>query len=487
MANITNIEPIRYGQHSLTSDASGLIIIPEDFGLDYSLAITVTGFTVAGSAPDNTSRAAAFRLGGTWVKLNSDGSTAALPTQALTVESLLAEGNAPEDLAAIAYVPLFTGKKVGLAYALWAEDPGGDMPSVSVKGSAIANQTVLVKEEESPNYALDGILKSVDAQTGATGAGSAVVLARTSADGGQSWSGWVNPNSLIDTEVGTVQFKATLTVVTPNSDTAGIAKLTLVYAPSNTTHASEIGTVSVVSLTEDWHDDLSVCNMTLYHAPLVNAAIRCYVAFRDESTYTVNEVVGTGTGVTQTYAFAHPNGVKLDTVQAFVNGVQVYSFTVDTVAGTITLTAAAGAIVTANYEYGWEEEDWKPMTLAQTRPSADGAAQSQFVYSIPQEDLSAQTVAAIKIELETKEGQLANEIVGLGAGTAKSYRLSHYVKDQAIALFADGQNIQPGNWIISDVDSRIVTVLAPAGATITANYDWISESPVVYKYIAMFA
>jgi hypothetical protein len=487
MANITGIEPIRYGQHALTSDASGLIIVPESLGLDYSLATTVAGFTVVGSAPDNTARAVAFRLDGEWVKLDSGGVPAALPTQSLTVESLLAEGNAPEDLATIASVPAFAGKQIGLSYALWAEDPEGEMPSISVKGNAVSNQTVLVKEETSPEYALGGVMKSVTAQTSATGVGSAVVLARTSIDGGETWSDWGDPDDLVDAEIGTIQFKATLTVATPNSDTAGIAKLTLVYTPADAGSVSEVGTVSIVSLTEDWHDDLSVCNMTLYHSPLVNAALRAYVAFRNESTYATQEVVGTGTGAAQTYSFGHPNGIKLDTVQAFANGAQVYSSTVDTVAGTITLTADAGAIVTVNYEYGWEEEDWKPMTLAETRPSADGRAQSQFVYSIPQEELGSQTVAAIKIELETKEGSISGETVGVGTGAAKSYMLSHYIKDQSITLFANGQNVPPGNWFISDVDARIVTVLGPAGATITANYDWISESPVVYKYIAMFA
>jgi hypothetical protein len=314
------------------------------------------------------------------------------------------------------------------------------MPSLSVKGSAVSNQTALVKEETSPAYALGGVMKAVNAQTSAAGGGSAVVLARTSPDGGQTWSDWGDPESLVDTEVATVQFKAVLTVATPNSDTAGISKLTLVYAPDNAGSVSEVGTVSIVSLTEDWHDDLSVCNMTLYHSPLVNAELRAYAAFRNESTYAANEVIGIGTGGVQTYTFGHPNGIKLDTVQAFANGVQVYSFTVDTAAGTITLTADTGAIVAVNYEYGWEEENWKLMTLAETRPSADGKVQSQFVYSIPQEELGSQTVAAIKVELETKEGSISGEAVGAGTGAA-----------------------------------------------ITANYGWISESPVVYKYIAMFA
>ena len=487
MANITQIEPIRYGQHLLTSDASGMIVVPPNLGLDYSLSTTVNGFTVTGVSPANTSRAAAFLLDDTWVKLNGDGSTAALPTQRLTVDSLLSEGNAPEDLTAITSVSSFVGKQIGLAYALWAEDPEGDMPSLSVTGSAVSNQTVLVKTESSPAYALNGVLKSLNSQTSTAGSGSAVVLARTSDDGGETWSNWGEPEDLIDTEVGIVQFKATLTVTTPNNDTAGISKLTLVYTPAGAGSVSEVGTVSIVSLTEDWHDDLSVCNMTLYHSPLVNAEIRAYVAFRNESTYVTGEVAGTGTGGVQTYTFGHQNGVKLDTVRAFANGVQVYSFTVDTVAGTITLTADAGAIVTVNYEYGWEEEDWKLMMLAESRSSADGNVQSQFVYSIPQEELASQTVAAIKVELETKEGQISGEVVGVGTGAARSYMLSHYVKDQSLALFSNGLNIQPGNWFISDVDARIVTVLAPAGTTITANYEWISESPVVYKYIAMFA
>ncbi|MDR1979789.1 MAG: hypothetical protein LBQ42_13720 [Synergistaceae bacterium] len=487
MANITTIEPIRYGQHALTSDASGLIIIPPTYGLDYSLATTINGFTIAGEAPENTSRAVAFLLSETWVKLNSDGSTAALPTQKLTVDSLLAEGNAPEDLPAVTSVPSFTGQRIGLAYALWAEDPEGDMPSVSVVGNAISNQTVLTQVEASPTFTINGVLKVVDTRTDTTGGGSVLTEARTSADGGSTWTEWGDPEELIGTDVGSMQLRATLTVVTPNSDAAAISSAALTYTPDGASSTSEIGTVSVVSLTEDWHDDLSVCNLTLYHQPLVNASIRAYVAFRNETTYATREVVGTGTGAPQAYTFVHQGGIKLDTVQAYVDGVQVYNFTADTAAGTITLTAAAGSLVSVNYEYGWESEDWRQMTLSENRQSVNGQEQSRFVYSIPPEQLANQTVATVKIELETKEDSVTNETVGVGTGSAKSYRLSHYVKDQSIALFANGINIQTGNWFISDVDAQVVTVLAPQGTTITANYNWISETPVIYKYIAIFA
>jgi hypothetical protein len=487
MPNITQQEPIRYQIDQASFDSSGLIIIPPQLGLDYSIATSVYGFAISGDAPANTQRAVAFSIegSGSWVKLNSNGTTTALTTQAITVDSLLSEGNAPEDLTLIESVPSFVGERVGVAIALYAEDPDGDKPSLSIAGSALTTTTQKIKEETSPVFPINGTIKAINIQSDATEQGTATVTGRSRADSSDEWSEWASTETFIDEEVGEFQLKAKLTVVTPGSDTASMSKATMMYSSTGAGQSvNEVGIAKLVSLTEDWHEDITVINCSIRHAHLKDAKIRAYAALRPESTVTVGENIGTGTGAAQTYALTHTDGIKLSSVQVFVDGVRDYAFTADTVAGTVTLTAAAGSIVTANYEHGFTDEIWAALALQETLQHFE-YDQSRFTYTSP-DGAPNITVAALKIELETIAGTVSNELVGIGTSAVKTYKLNHIVKDQALTLFANGLNIQPGQYNILDAGD-LVQILAPSGSTITANYEWISESPTVYRYIAVFA
>jgi hypothetical protein len=463
-----------------------MIVIPPQLGLDYSLATSVYGFTVNGNSPANTQRAVAFNINqGAWLKLNSDGSATNLSTQAITVDSLLAEGNAPEDLTVITSVPSFVGQKVGVAIALYADDPDGPKPSLKITGSALTNTMQLARDETSPVFPINGTIKAINVQTGQTGQGAATVTGRSRNDSSSDWSEWAATTAFLDEEVGEFQLMAHLSVVTPGSDTASVSKVTTTY---NSTGAgqpvNEVGIAKIVSLTEDWHEDITVVNCSIRHAHLKDAAVRAYVALRPETTVVVDERIGTGTGGAQTYSLANSSGVKMDTVQVLVNGVRNYSFTVDTVAGTVTGTADSGAVVTANYEWGFTDETWAQLELQETLQGFE-YDQSRFTYTSP-DNAGTTTIAALKIELETTTGNISGELVGIGAGAVKTYLLKHIVKDQALTLFADGLNIQPGQFNILD-SGNLVQILAPSGSAITANYEWISEAPIVYRYVAVFA
>ena len=67
----------------------------------------------------------------------------------------------------------------------------------------------------------------------------------------------------------------------------------------------------------------------------------------------------------------------------------------------------------------------------------------------------------------------------------KNYPLSHIVRDGTITMYADGVVLNSAAWALAD-DGRSVKLAAPAGAELSADYSWISESPVVRQFVSVF-
>jgi hypothetical protein len=224
--------------------------------------------------------------------------------------------------------------------------------------------------------------------------------------------------------------------------------------------------------------------MTVKHAPLKDSRLKAYVSFRDQPTVVHGEQVGIGNGETSTFQFANPNGIKYDSVRVYFDGQRIYSgFEVNTEVGRITCLAPDGTVVTSDYEYGWTAEVWHEMDPSGTIPTLDHDM-TEYRYLSPSDGVP-KSLCAVKVAMEMTDGHIDLESVGTGTGKLKTYPLVHIVKDGAITVYANSSPLAATHWALAD-DAKAIRAAATAGAALTVEYDWISETPVVYQFIAVF-
>lgn len=480
------IQPIRYGQHLLALDVSCLIYTRTGAELDCSSASYVDGFQISGTQPAGTQRRAAFNVDGVWYKVAAQGNVLLpLETQELTAESVISEGNTVEELAAVTPIPGFVGKRVGVALALQADDPDGAMPTLrlAIKIRAVSDLTEMT--ETSPEYALGnpGVVIRLDAMVKTENGGSATAQARVMNLSGV-WSDWAALASFSGQSATRVQFKAVLNAPTPGSSSATIEQATVQYR-SGSGLVSGSGVAEICSITEDWGFLIRGGRIGIKHAPLVHALMRAYVSFRERPTVVIGENIGIGNGEKKTFPLQNPTGVKCDTVKLYFDGTRIYSgFEVNTEVGRITCLAPAGVVVTADYEYGWTDENWREMLSAGTISTLE-YDRTEFKYDLPAGE-AAKGICAVKIALEMTEGRIEGEVVGTGGGTVRTYTLERYIRDANISVYADGQQLHSSDWTMGG-DGKSVRAIAPEGTEVSVFYDWISETPVVYQFIAVFS
>lgn len=480
---MTKDAPIRYQIDRLMSDISGLLVTNPDSDLDCSTATSVTGFTLAGTEPPGTARRVAFRMDGTWNRLQSDGMLQALPTQALSAESLLEEGNTVAELEGITNIAAFVGKKIGVAVALHADDPDGAMPTfgLSIKTRTSFAQTK--KTELSPLYTLpaDSILLKLDAKTTVSEGGTATVEAQIVSPDGTA-SAWAPLSTHIGAKAASVQFRATLTA--PNIGTSSASLERVLVQRSSSGGAG--GSVSeIISLTQDWQMPVRQCRMTVQHSKRKRSKQRAFVALRERPVVVAGENVGVGNGESKAFQLAHTAGVKYDSVQVYFDGQRVYQgFEVNTEVGCVSCTAPDGAVVTVDYECGWGTETWSEMSSSGTTPGLDRDS-TEYRFVLPH-DAQPHSVCAVKIVNESTAGHIEGEPIGTGSGRMRAYPLGGIVNGGKISVLADGVELGVKSWGLAD-DARSVRVAAAEGAVLTANYDWVSETPVVYQFVAVFS
>ena len=92
----------------------------------------------------------------------------------------------------------------------------------------------------------------------------------------------------------------------------------------------------------------------------------------------------------------------------------------------------------------------------------------------------------MKIALETTGGTERGEALGEGAGALRSYPLAHVAKQGSPVVYSDGVRLPDTAWSLS-LDGTTLRVFASSGAALTADYEWLSETPKVRQFVAVFA
>lgn len=483
MARLNSVEPVRYAQSALSSRITGLLATKPDKGLDCTGMTSVDGFEITGIQPSGTERRFGVQIDGVWSRIESDGTLTELMEQSISADALLHEGNTAEELLALTSVPALVGKKVGLAVALSAPGEDAAMPTAGIGIKCKSPVPVTRKVEESPLFALadETLLISLSSLTEVDAGGTAVVEAQATKPDG-TVSEWAPVSAFNGTKANAIRFRATLDAPQIGVSIAKAIHASLQYR-SGDDIVSGVGVATLISITEDWYDSVGDCRLTAVHPPLADAKISARCALREKTSVAKGEHLGLGTGERKTYQLAHTDGISYDSLAVYYDGVRQGSgYELNTEVGRVTLTAPENAVVTADYVYGWTQEEWIEMPVSGFVRTPEN---DRTEYKVLLPGTAQKSICAVRIDLETTEGNAEKEPLGTGTGKDRVYPLAHIVKDGMISVFADDAALPQESWVLRE-DNRSVAVAAPAGQQITATYDWVSETPRVGKFIAVF-
>ena len=458
-------------------DKKGLITSRTGINLlNYS---AVNKIAVTGEEPSGTKRRLAFKVGDTWNKLavnNGAATLSALPTQTLTADSVLKEGNTAAEVISATSIPDFAGKIVYPAIALYADSSATVMPTIGLKANATTTTAKYTQEGYSQEYHLSDTpvsIASLKADIAAKGAASAAVT--VSLKNGDNWLDYIELVKAIGQKATDIKFKTIYTVTkTDGSESASLNNVTCTYTTSGNKVTNKAA--DVVTVTKEFTNDLVYIHAYVKHKPLKDAKINVYAALRPTPKKRDMNQIGTGSGETQTVK-VDDVGINQDTLRLYYDGKAAYDFDYNTETSEITFKAAAGVVVSASYEYGWKAADWLPMTQGLTQNNDSGNDTTEYTYTVPAHK-DALTVTAIRYELLRPTGHVSDNVIGIGTGTRQIIKLPHFAKKETIVC--------SGAWSY-DYDSRLVTVVADKGTEIKISYDWIAEQPEVISIGAGWA
>lgn len=483
MAYINAQSPIRYQIDNLDVSLSGVLVTKPENPVDLTAASAVRGITITGTQPKGTDRRFAFQLNNQWGKLTVTGAFSAFALNNPSYSNIAANGNTASEIAALTDLPILAGRTFGFAIALYAEDPTVSVPTARVEFNCIARTYQLEYSQLSPVYELgsDTRIISVTADTLIANGGRVSVTAQAKNSDG-TLSGWKPLDYFEGMTAQNIQFSAEYSAETPGTSSAEVRDAYILTAKSSELTAGLVDG-AVFTKTLNWYMPIHHCRLTINHAPLENSVLKAYVAFRNQPSDVKREILGTGSGFLRVFQLAHNKGVDYNSFRLYYDNIQVYSgFELDCETARVSCEAPSGVIVSCDYSYGWDKEQWQEMSLY-SRIGLDTYDQSEYRYTSSE---NSKTAAAIKITLNLTSGRISNETLGTASGSAKSFKLSKRVLNGRISLTANGASLSASNWKLLD-NPQYVSVTAASGAVIRASYDWVSEPPVVAQFMAVFS
>lgn len=481
MANITSQNNIRYCIDNLDTNSYGTFIT-DSFAINCTNATSCTGFNLSYSMPANSFLYFLFLISGSWCRLNTSGQAEIISSVNPDFDTLQQKGSTPAELLALSNIPAFVGKNIGVAVGLSSSDPANSLPRVKLSVKCVTGSQILQTSRYSPVYDLQNsqILK-INAPMTQSGSGKVTLYAQAK-DKENNLSAWLPVENLYGKFINSLQFRADYSVNNIDNSSASLDAAQIVYSHGNS--ITDDGTSGeLISHTENWYMNIRQCRMTVKHAPLQLSKIRAFAAMRKAPAIVKNENLGIGTGARKTFQLAHTGGIKYDSLQIYFDNVRQYSdFEINTQVGRITCNAPEGVIITCDYEYGWDNEDWQEMNLQHLLSFMD-YDQSEFILTLPDNSLS---VCAVKISLDMQSGNITKENIGKGTGKSQTYKLSRRVDDGSITIYQNNSVLSEKNYFLHD-DTQFITISAASGAALTASYKWISDTPIIYQFAAVFA
>lgn len=474
----------RIQQDTLITKSIGTFITQSGTGLDCSNAGIVNDFIVAASEPAGTGIYFAFNTGSSWFKLNGGDAAPSFSVSDPDFDAIKTNGNSLSEIRALSDIRAFVGKIVRVAIAMEGTDITTARPTLSrfgVNYVSIDQQTTITQLSPSYDLGSGAQIASCISDTSSTGEANAEVTAMITYEDG-SQSEWLPLVSLSGVKASSIKFKGTYNVNNIGMESSKIKSTSVIYSDGNTPITGQEDT-ELYSVTQDWYMNISQCRLTVKHSHLITSDIKAYVALREAPTIIQGEIIGSGTNSRSTFQLAHTNGINYDTIRLYYDGARIYTgYEVNTEVGRITCEAPEGVIITCDYEYGWELETWHQMILS-SRENLLDYDQSEYRFGI---DDNTKSVCGLRLVLHTEMGHTDGLELGRATGSIQTAKLPYSISDGVITIYENGAELDGHNWEILD-DPQYIRYTAQEGRTITIDYDWYSETPIVYQFAGVFS
>lgn len=436
------------------------------------------GFIISGTEPAGTLRRVVFEIEGQLYKFGDNG-TLILYEERGEFADIIEDGNTVAELLALETIPDFVGKKIFPVIALQADEDAQVMPKIKLALKVSCFNDRYVKNEFSPVYKLrdSAKIKEIRSSIFTNGHATTTLYCRVN-DPVTGWSDWKFLPEVENTPATAIQFKVNYKLATlDGSDFAAVNYIQVLYSTDGDILSGS--TQDIISLAQDYYQDLKTCYLLVKHSELVDAELKAYVNFSAAPARRENVLLGVGTGEEQTISLAYnavvDKNVAQDSIHIEIGGKTFTGFYFDTEKSTITLKADKDAEIFGSWDCGLDSENWREMECISTQEQ-DNYFASRFVYRIADE--ANKKVAAVKISLTRLSGNVDTTKIGTGTGELQIFAFPHKAKAESLSA--------SGAWKYEE-EGQILKTVANIDMEMTAGYSWQGNLPTVYSYIAGFS
>lgn len=420
-------------------------LLHDNVGINCTDATDISKITVGGQEIDSAKRRFVFGIDNIYYKLIVDNSGTAtlqqVPTQVLTIDTVLEEGNTATELNTVTSVIGFAGKIVYPVIALYGEY-GSLLPTASLSMTKVTARDIYVFTDQSPVYELsddgeDARIISINVDKTVTGSASCDVSVSLLQNG--TWSQYFAPQDCGGQSASAVKFRSLFRVRSfDGTDSASLNKVSIIYSSNRapvTGNDSEI-----ITVTRNFENDIGFASLIVKHNKMIDSYMDAYVALRKNVSKRENIKIGVGTGGNQNLILGvedETGNIIPDTyidhnsLVITVGGQEITDYDFNMVRSHITVFADLGQEIRATYNYNLGTEEWRKMTKVITQPynGIDDVQMSKFELAIND---TGNSITAMRLLLTRKVGSVENYDLGFATGQKQTVVLPHYARKDTI-------------------------------------------------------
>lgn len=460
-------------------------LLHDNVGMNCTDATDIERIEVGGQEVDSAKRRFVFGINNEYYKLNVSGNGVALlekvPTQSITIDSVLAEGNTADELNNVSSVKGFAGKIVYPVIALYGEF-GSLLPTASLSLKKVTSKDIYVYTDQSPVYELsdDGSeakIISINVDKTVTGNGSVDVSVSMFQNG--VWTQYTSPQDCGGQNASAIKFRSLFRIRSFDGvDSATLNKVSIIYSSNRapvTGNDSEI-----ITVTRNYGSDIGFASLLVKHNKLEDSSMDAYVAFRKNTGERKNIEIGVGTGGTQTVTLGVPDesgnivpdkNIDHNSLVITVGGVEVKEYDFNMVRSHVTVFADLGQQICASYKYNLGVEEWRKMNkvITQSYNGSDEIQATKFELSIND---TGNTITAMRLLLTRKTGSVQNLDLGFATGQAQTIILPHFARKDTIT-----SNVA---FTYNDL-TREFSFVGDRDMPVNVSYEWTGETQSIYS------
>lgn len=461
--------------------------------------LSVTGIVATAMEPSGCKvRILLKAADGKWKKWSGSAWVDA-PTQALTPDTVLAEGNTKEELESATALDWLKDTSVHFAIAL--EGHGATAPkleSITISGTTGENATQKVVVTDpipltmQENVAVRVLSVTVDSDGSS---GGAVQVEAATKDVSGVWSDWISLAALkekikspdLPLTARAIKFRSTLSVPAVGTGKASLTSIAVRHRTDDI-EAGVAGKGYMITRTIDIGVPARHAHLMVIRPPVRDSKVRAYCSLRSTPIQVQHEALGQGNGTAQTAQIAHRKNFAPHTFRLYFGGeLQTAGYSVDQ-NGKVSFVAPQGTVVTASYQHNWEAERWTEMAHDTDYKDDSGRIRSQFAYRAIQEGDQFGPLGTFKINITQGSGHVDAELLGNATGKLQTLILRHDPRVDTIKISqrtsAGTTELSSDSWRYEE-SSRLLYVTGTKDAELLAAYDWLAPMPSVEALAAV--